>query len=108
MKNMNKVRYNVSKVVEFNNATDLLYFVTKYKDLLKPYGEDEARSIERLYSKTAGDLAREIGIVSWYDVSNLYRINFKTKEAFKEIEHLFRKEHLRRGTNKYVFEGGAE
>ena len=108
MKNMNKVRYNVSKVLEFNKSVELLYFAITYRDLFKPYGEDEAKSIERLYSKTEADLAREFGIKSWYGVNNLVYVNFKTKEDFSKVEHLFKKEHLRRGTNKYVFKGGAE
>lgn len=107
MKNVKMVRENVGRVLDFKTDLEMMYFVMKYKDLFKPYCEDTVKSERKYNGETAASLAKEFGIKAWFYAEDICRINvnFKNKEAFDSVEHLFRKEHLRRGRNSYVYVG---
>ena len=100
------VRENVGRVLDFNTELQMMYFVIKYQDLFKPYGEDTVKTEGRYNGEEAAFLAR-LGIKSWFYAEDVCRINvnFKNREAFESVEHLFVKKPIRKNKSSYIYVG---
>lgn len=103
MKNLNKVRIANSKTLEFKNKEEMWKFLFSINEILIPYSE------EMMYGKNDEIIfwmKKGIKINYWQD-ENMVDILVKA-EDFRKIEHLFKKENIRRGKNKFVFKGFEE
>lgn len=105
MKNVNKVRTANSRTLEFKNKEEMWKLLFMISDLLIPYS-DELISAYKRNDETVYWMKKGIKYGWWYD-DNLVDILIKA-EDFRRIEFLFRKEHLRKGKNKFVFRGFKE
>lgn len=105
MKNLNKVRIANSKTLEFKNKEEMWKFLFSINEILVPYSEESIR-IAKGKDEMTFWMKRGIKI-DWWPDENLVDILVKA-EDFRKIEHLFRKEHLRSGKNKFVFKGFEE
>ena len=105
MKNLNKVRIANSKTLEFKNKEEMWKFLFSINEILIPYSDESIRiangDTERIFWMKKGIK------VNWWIDENLVDILVKA-EDFRKIEHLFNKEHLRRGKYKFVFKGFEE
>ena len=105
MKNLNKVRIANSKTLEFKNKEEMWKFLFSINEILIPYSDESIRiangDAELIFWMKKGIK------VNWWIDENLVDILVKA-EDFRKIEHLFNKEHLRRGKYKFVFKGFEE
>ena len=103
MKNLNKVRIANSKTLEFKNKELPRTPSLMSMKILIPYSE------EMMYGKDDEIvfwMKKGIKINYWQN-ENMVDILVKA-EDFRKIEHLFKKENIRRGKNKFVFKGFEE